>query len=106
MGDTRIINAEQFEKEVLGGDLPALVDFTATWCGPCQALAPAIDELAREYDGRALVAKVDVDKEPDLAARYGVMSVPTVLFFKGGEKVDQVMGNFPDKIKKSLEALL
>jgi len=106
MGDTRIINAEQFEKEVLGGDLPAVVDFTATWCGPCQALAPAIDELAREYDGRALVAKVDVDKEPDLAARYGVMSVPTVLFFKGGEKVDQVMGNFPDKIKKSLEALL
>jgi len=106
MGAARSINAKTFEKEVVGGDLPAVLDFTATWCGPCQALAPSIEEFATEYEGRVLIGKVDIDENPELTTKLNVMSVPTVLFFKNGEKVDMVSGNYPVKVKEKIEDLL
>ena len=81
-----------FERDVLQSDKPALVDFTATWCGPCRVIAPIIEELANEYQGRAVVGKVDVDENPETAMTYGIRSVPTMLIFKGGQVVDQIIG--------------
>tara|TARA_B100000929_G_C15349083_1_gene366863 strand:+ start:270 stop:587 length:318 start_codon:yes stop_codon:yes gene_type:complete len=81
-----------FEAEVLNSETPVVVDFSATWCGPCQQLSPIIDELAGDYEGRVKVGKVDIDKAQSTAATYGIMAVPTVLYFKGGEKVDQDVG--------------
>ena len=72
-----------------------LVDFWATWCGPCRMIAPAIEQLAKEYDGKVLVGKVDVDQEPGLAAEYGVMSIPNVVIFKDGDQVDRKVGAMP-----------
>ncbi|NRA97084.1 MAG: thioredoxin [Planctomycetes bacterium] len=100
------MNKVVFDAEVTGGQGVAVVDFGATWCGPCQALAPSIDKMAEEYDSRVLIGKVDVDQSPDLATQYGVMSVPTILFFKDGQKVDQITGNSPDKIRDRIESLL
>ena len=84
-----------FEADVLNSETPVVVDFSATWCGPCQQLSPIIDELAGDYEGRVKVGKVDIDNAQSTAAAYGIMSVPTVLYFKGGEKVDQDVGVYP-----------
>jgi len=83
---------DNFKTEVLASEHPVLVDFTATWCGPCQQLAPVIDSLAEKYDGKAKVGKVDVDSNQGTAARYQVRGIPTLLVFKGGQVVDQVVG--------------
>ncbi len=83
-----------FEK-ALGAEGVMMVDFWASWCGPCKMLAPVIDSLAEQYEGKAVVGKVNVDDEPELAGRYGVMSIPTVLFFKNGEEVDRKVGVMP-----------
>lgn len=84
-----------FEEKVLNSDVPVLVDFWAEWCGPCRAIAPSIEQIATEYAGRAKVYKVDVDAEGDLAMRFGVMSIPTLIVFKNGEKVGQMIGGAP-----------
>jgi thioredoxin 1 len=81
-----------FESDVLTSDKPVLVDFTATWCGPCRMIAPIIDELAGEYEGRALIGKVDVDENPQISMNYGIRSVPTLMIFKGGKPVDMIIG--------------
>ncbi|HTJ84313.1 MAG TPA: thioredoxin, partial [Polyangiaceae bacterium] len=78
-----------FESDVLGSGTPVLVDFTATWCGPCKALAPIVEKLADEYEGKVRVGKLDIDDAPATAAKYGVRSVPTVMVFKNGQKVAQ-----------------
>ena len=83
--------SETFEKAV-AGDQAVLVDFWATWCGPCRMIAPVIEEVAAEFDGRAVVGKVDVDEEPGLAQRFGVMSIPTLIVLKGGKVVEQAVG--------------
>lgn len=78
--------------ELLGGDQPVLIDFWATWCGPCRILASTIDEIAGEYDGRVVVAKCNIDDCEDIAVRFGVRNIPTLLTFKGGELVDRLVG--------------
>ena len=83
---------QNFEAEVLKSDKPVLVDFTATWCGPCKALAPVVEKLADELAGKVKVGKLDIDTSPDVTARYGVRGVPTVMVFKGGQRVAQHVG--------------
>ncbi len=83
--------SETFEQAVAGTQ-PVLVDFWAPWCGPCRMIAPVIEEIAAEFDGRAVVGKVDVDEEPGLAQRFGVMSIPTLIVLKGGKVVEQAVG--------------
>jgi thioredoxin 1 len=81
-----------FDSDVLKSDVPVLVDFTATWCGPCKALAPVVDKLADELTGKVRVGKCDIDESPNMAQQYGVRSVPTVMIFKNGQKVGQHVG--------------
>jgi thioredoxin 1 len=96
-----------FDKEVLQSDKPVLVDFWAEWCGPCKMIAPAIAELANEYEGKAKIAKLDVDHNNDSAIKFGIRSIPALLIFKGGEKVDEIIGAVPKQvIKQRLEAVL
>ena len=97
------VNDSTFMAQVRNSDVPVLVDFYATWCGPCQMLAPVIEEIARESDGTYKVCKVDVDQEGDLAAKYGVMSIPTLVFFKDGQEVKRLVGAVP---KGTLESAL
>ena len=84
-----------FEEVVLKSDKPVLVDFWAAWCGPCRMVAPIIDELTTEFEGKAIIGKVDVDANQEFAAKYGVRNIPTVLVFKGGEVVDKQVGVAP-----------
>lgn len=83
---------ENFNQEVLSSDLPVLVDFYADWCGPCKMLAPVIETLAEEYEGKVKVGKLNVDNAPDVSGRYGIMSIPTLLYFKNGEIVNKTIG--------------
>ncbi len=90
--NVQVFNDLNFEAEVLKSDVPVLVDFTATWCGPCKALAPIIDKVADEFEGKVKVGKVDIDDAAAIATKYGIRSVPTVLVFKNGEKIAQNVG--------------
>ncbi len=89
------LSDESFDSEVLKSDKAVVVDFWATWCAPCRMIAPVIEEMAKEYEGRAKVCKIDVDANPVVASKYGVMSIPSILFFKNGQLVDKVVGAVP-----------
>ena len=101
------VSGSEFEEKVLNSDVPVLVDFWAEWCGPCKAIGPSVEQLASEFEGRARVYKVDVDNEVDLAQRYGIMSIPALLVFKGGKVVDQMIGAAPKpQIQQLIERAL
>ncbi len=97
------VTDSNFEEEVLKSKIPVLVDFYADWCGPCKMLTPAIEELAKEYDGKWKIVKVDVDASPEVSMKFGIQSIPTLLFFKDGQIADKVMGF---KSKEDLKAIL
>ena len=100
------ITTSNFE-ELKNGELPLVVDFWATWCGPCRMVAPIIEELAKEYDGKINVGKCDVEECDDIASEYGIRNIPTILFFKGGEVVDKMVGAASkSKIEDKFKALL
>ena len=101
------ISDSNFDQVVLQAEMPVLVDFWATWCGPCRMVAPVVEELAGEYDGRISFAKVEVDSNPQIASRYGIMSIPTLILFKDGKPVSNIVGFRPKaELKKSLDAAL
>jgi len=101
------VNGKNFDSEVLNSAQPVVVDFAATWCGPCKLLTPVLEEVAGEYDGRARVAHVDVDESRDLAVKYGITSVPTLLFMKGGKVMSQMVGAIPkSKLKDAIDTML
>ena len=100
------ITKENFA-ELKAGNLPLVVDFWATWCGPCRMVAPIIEELAAKYDGKIVVGKCDVEDNEDLAAEFGIRNIPTILFFKNGEVVDKIIGAQPKaKIEEKIQTLL
>ncbi len=105
--DTVTVLDATFKNEVLDSSTPVLVDFWATWCAPCRAIAPALEELATQYKGQVKIAKVDVDENQQIAQQFGIRSIPTLLLFKGGKVVEQLVGAMPKaKLEDSLKKVL
>ncbi|MDA8171098.1 MAG: thioredoxin [Nitrospiraceae bacterium] len=101
------VTSATWDSEVLKSDGLVMVDFWAAWCGPCRIIAPTVEELAGEYAGKLKVAKLNTDENPDVASKYKIMGIPTLIFFKGGEKVDQIVGAVPKpQLKAKIDALL
>ena len=101
------VTDKDFEGEVIKSSLPVLVDLWAPWCGPCRMVAPVVEKLAEEYDGKFKFCRLNVDENPQTATRYSVMSIPTLIFFKGGEAVDTVVGAVPERtLKPKIDGLL
>ncbi len=104
---TQHVTDQDFDEEVIKSKIPVMIDFYADWCGPCKALAPVIDELAGEYDGKVKLVKLDVDSNPETAQKYGVLSIPTLVFIKGGEEVNRLTGAIPkDSLASKLDELV
>ena len=95
MSNATAVTDQTFETEVLQSPVPVLVDFWAAWCGPCRAIAPAVDEIATEYQGKLKVLKLDVDQNGETSGRYNVLGIPTLLLFKGGQVVEKMVGAYP-----------
>ena len=107
MGKALPVSGTTWDTEVVKADGLVMVDFWAVWCGPCQMVAPLVEELATEYDGKVKIMKLNTDENPDIAGRYGIMSIPTLLFFKGGQPVDKVVGAVPKRVlKEAIDKLL
>ncbi len=102
MSNVQAITDSDFDKEVIKSQAPVLVDFWAAWCGPCKALAPKIDELSGSYDGKVKFVKMDVDQNPETAGRFGVRGIPTLILFKNGQMVDQLVGNQPKDVIENI----
>jgi thioredoxin 1 len=101
------VTDNNFEEVVLQSDKPVLVDFWAEWCGPCRMISPIVAELSDDYDGKAVITKMDVDNNPGIAAKFGIRNIPTILFFKNGEVADKQVGAVPKSILASkIDALL
>jgi thioredoxin len=107
VGKALAVSSTTWDTEVGKADGLVMVDFWAVWCGPCQMVASIVEELANEYDGKIKVLKLNTDENPDIAGRYGIMSIPTLLFFKGGQPVDKVIGAVPKRVlKEAIDKLL
>jgi thioredoxin 1 len=107
MGKALHVTDATFDAEVLNSTTPVLVDFWAEWCGPCRMIGPVVEEMAGEYEGKAKITKVDVDSNPQISMKFGIRSIPTLLIFKNGQIVDQIVGAVPKAIlKKQLDAQL
>ena len=104
--DLVILQDATFEKEVLKSDVPVLVDFWAVWCGPCKAIAPTVEELAKQYKGKVKIAKLDVDEHQQVPQQYGIRSIPTLLIFKGGRVVDTIVGADKKRLEESVKKVL
>ena len=101
------VTEANWDEKVLNSDVPVMVDFWAEWCGPCKMIAPSVHDMAVEYDGQLSVGKLDVDSQPDIAMKYGVRSIPALIFFKDGKPVDQIVGAVPKGVlKKKVDAVL
>jgi thioredoxin 1 len=101
------VTAASWEKEVLNSSGLVMIDFWAVWCGPCRIIAPTVEELAKEYAGKVKILKLNTDDNPDIASKYKIMGIPTLMFFKNGQKVDQVVGAVPKpQLKAKLDSLL
>jgi len=107
MANLTSVTSANFEQEVINSDKPVLVDFWAEWCGPCKALSPILDEIANEMDGKANIVKVNVDQAPDLAQKFGIRGIPTLIFFNKGEVKSTLVGNQPKaEIVKNISNLI
>ncbi|MEN9839862.1 MAG: thioredoxin [Bacteroidota bacterium] len=107
MGKALHVTDATFDAEVLKSSTPVLVDFWAEWCGPCRMIGPVVEEMAGEYEGKAKITKVDVDSNPQISMKFGIRSIPTLLIFKNGQIVDQIVGAVPKAIlKRQLDAQL
>ena len=95
MSSSTPVTDASFKDDVLESDVPVLVDFWAPWCGPCRMVAPVVDEIAEQYDGQIKVVKLNTDENPQVASKYGIGSIPTLMIFKGGQRVDMVVGAVP-----------
>lgn len=95
MSEATQVTDSSFTEEVLNSDIPVLVDFWAPWCGPCRMVSPVVDEIAQQYDGKVKVVKLNTDDNPNVASQYGIRSIPTLMIFKGGDRVDMVVGAVP-----------
>ncbi|MGK7874122.1 MAG: thioredoxin [Xenococcaceae cyanobacterium] len=95
MSATAPVTDASFKEEVLDSEIPVLVDFWAPWCGPCRMVAPVVDEIAEQYEGKVKVVKLNTDENPNIASQYGIRSIPTLMIFKGGQRVDMVVGAIP-----------
>ena len=101
------VSENTWDDQVINSELPVLVDFWAEWCGPCKMIAPAVHDLAVEYTGKLNVAKVDVDDSPNIAMKYGIRSIPALIFFKDGQPVDQIVGAVPKgRLKQKIDSVL
>ena len=107
MGDVLQVSDGSFESEIVNSDTPAMVDFWAEWCGPCKMVGPVVEELAKEYEGKIKIAQMDVDKNRETPAKFGIRNIPTLIFFKGGEVVNTIIGAQPkSSIEEELKKIL
>ncbi|MBP7845236.1 MAG: thioredoxin [Proteobacteria bacterium] len=102
MANISSVTDTSFEQDVLQANVPVLVDFWATWCGPCRAMAPKLEEISTQFNGKVKVVKLDVDANPQVPSQFGIRGIPTLILFKGGQMVDQIVGNQPREVIEGL----